>query len=86
MQMHAGIRRTNLEDMKRAESVLMELSSQGVSAGGVSAGAKAAPKARTPGEAGWRRLPGGGAAFVTSSGKRLSGKTAFAAASRQRKS
>ena len=37
------------------------------------------------GKGGWRKLPGGEAAYVTASGKRLSGKVAFAAAARDKR-
>ena len=86
----------NLADMRREEEKLLRLSCERV-ANGSNAKKPAHPEservvnvsnARKPGhpekEAGWRRLPGGGSAYVTASGKRLSGKAAFAASSRQK--
>ena len=56
-----------------------------VNSGTASGGTTAHGQSGGGGKGGWRKLPGGESAYVTASGKRLSGKVAFAAAAREKK-
>ena len=78
-----------LADRQREEAVLLPLRAQAppsdASRGSNGAGSGGAGGAKSgKGEAGWRRVAGGQSAYVTATGKRLSGKAAFAAAARDK--